>query len=78
MDQSKAEVVEDVKNVLARVEGTLNILNNGHYVLAHRKLQGIRDKLRHVLLKCDKLSGTMSYEDKQMVFEYKEETVESN
>lgn len=49
------ELLNDVKDLIVRVEGTLAVLRRpygGPDVLrADRKLQGLRDKLKHMLFK---------------------------
>ena len=48
---NKNELIEDVRDLLIRVEGTINILHKPDIVQTDRKLQGIRDKARHLLSK---------------------------
>lgn len=45
------ELIKDVKDLLIRIEGTINILENGNAILTARKLQGVRDKARIILKK---------------------------
>lgn len=47
----KNELISDVRDLLIRVEGTINILHKPDILQADRKLQGIRDKARHLLCK---------------------------
>jgi hypothetical protein len=47
----KNEIINDVRDILIRIEGTINILHKPDVLQADRKLQGIRDKARHLLSK---------------------------
>ena len=45
----KEEYLQQMKDVLIRIEGTINILHKPDVILAHRRLQGLRDKVRHMI-----------------------------
>lgn len=49
MDSNELE--NEVRDLIIRVEGTINVLHRPDVIRADRKLQGIRDKLRHLLYK---------------------------
>ena len=50
-EMNKEDIAIDVKDLLCRIEGTINVLHKPDVLLADRKLQGIRDKLKHLLFK---------------------------
>lgn len=43
------EYLEQMKDILVRIEGTINVLHKPDVIVAHRKLQGLRDKVRHIM-----------------------------
>lgn len=47
----KSELMNDLKDIIVRVQGTSNVLRKPDIILADRKLQGIRDKLKNLLYK---------------------------
>jgi hypothetical protein len=49
MDRS--ELINDLRDLLIRIEGTINVLHKPDVIRADRKLQGIQDKARHLLWK---------------------------
>jgi len=54
---------EDIKNLLVRVEGTINVLRKPDVVRAISKLQGMRDKLSHMLSKLNEKDINMQVVD---------------
>jgi hypothetical protein len=47
--QIRDEYLQQMKDILIRVEGTINVLHKPDVIVAHRKLQGLRDKVRHMI-----------------------------
>ena len=47
----REELINDMKDILARIEGTINVLRKPDPIRADRKLQGLRDKARSMLYK---------------------------
>jgi uncharacterized protein (UPF0335 family) len=56
--------INELTSILVRTEGTLKILeqHNVNPVLAHRKVQGIKDKLVHLIIKLKKSDEDQSQE----------------
>jgi len=52
------ELTNDLKDLLVRVEGTINVLRKPNVIRADQKLQGVRDKLRHMLFKATRKPAT--------------------
>lgn len=50
------EVSKEVKDVMAKVQGAINLLKDGKQVLVNNKLLGIQQKLNSLLLRLEKLS----------------------
>lgn len=48
------ELMNELKDLLVRVEGTINVLRKPDPIRADQKMQGIRDKLRHMLFKASR------------------------
>jgi len=53
MPMATEENIADIKDIIIRTQGTMNVLNNRNpnLVLVNRKLQGIRDKAEAMLRK---------------------------
>ena len=47
--EKKEEYLIDLTDILVRIEGTINVLHKPDVIVAHRKLQGLRDKVRHAM-----------------------------
>ncbi|NJL70522.1 MAG: hypothetical protein HC888_02340 [Candidatus Competibacteraceae bacterium] len=52
----------EMKDLLIRVEGAMQMLNQGNAVFAHRKLQGIKDSLVHRLKRIISKDGASAVE----------------
>ena len=50
------ELINDLKDLLIRVEGTINVLRKPDPIRADQKMQGVKDKLRHMLFKVSRES----------------------
>ena len=46
---NQEELRDTVTDILVRIEGTINILHKPDIILADRKLQGLKDKVQHLL-----------------------------
>ena len=44
-------IIQEIKDTLVRLEGTINIMKKEPEVVAYRKVQGIRDKMQGLLIK---------------------------
>jgi hypothetical protein len=60
---TKEELTNDLKDLIIRVEGTINVLHRPDVIRADRKLQGIRDKLVALLIKATKEKPVTSAEE---------------
>lgn len=57
---NREELITDVKDLLVRIEGTINVLHRGDQIRANQKLQGMRDKIGHMLLKLTKEDAALN------------------
>ena len=54
--------ITSLRDILARVEGTIKVNEQGNSVRVHTKLQGIRDKLIYMIKKAER--GNQSESEK--------------
>lgn len=60
-------IQEGLRDVLVRVEGTIKINEQGNSVRVHTKLQGIKDKLIHLINKVEGKKRSESEDIKEKI-----------